>query len=61
MDNEVWDLGYSGNGVKVCVIDTGVDAGHPDLSGNIVDEKCYCSDNCCPDSTDEDDSAEDDN
>jgi Subtilase family/Dickkopf N-terminal cysteine-rich region len=61
VDNEVWNLGYSGGGVKVCVIDTGINTGHPDLSGNIVDEKCYCSNDCCPDNTDEDDSAEDDN
>ncbi|MCK5043889.1 S8 family serine peptidase, partial [Candidatus Pacearchaeota archaeon] len=54
-------LGFTGQGIKVCVIDTGVDTDHPDLSGTIVDEYCYCSNNCCPDNTGEDDSAEDDN
>lgn len=28
--------GYTGKGVKVCVIDTGVDTNHPDLNGNKV-------------------------
>lgn len=28
---EVWDLGYKGNGVKVGVIDTGIDYEHPNL------------------------------
>ncbi len=31
-----WGAGYTGNGVKVAVIDTGVDASHADLSGQIV-------------------------
>lgn len=33
---EVWDTGYTGKGVKVAVIDTGIDASHPDLNGNKV-------------------------
>ena len=61
VDTEVWNLGYTGDGIKVCVIDSGIDTDHPDLSGNIVDEKCYCSNNCCPNNQDVDDSAEDDN
>jgi len=60
--DDAWDtLGYTGNNVKVCVIDTGVDTTHPDLSARIVDEKCYCrgGGGCCPNNEDEDDSAED--
>jgi len=64
----VWNnLNYTGEGIKVCVIDSGVNASHPDLSGKIIDEYCYCSvsegtnSNCCPDGSSEDDDAEDNN
>ncbi|MBN2053216.1 S8 family serine peptidase, partial [Candidatus Woesearchaeota archaeon] len=64
--DDVWSLNYTGDGATICIIDSGVNAAHPDLNGKIQDEYCYCSytdlgnGGCCPDTTDEDDDAEDD-
>src|SRR3569832_26951 len=46
--------GYTGKGVKVAIIDSGVQTDHPDLADSIVAEYCYCSSltpgvGCCPD------------
>jgi subtilisin family serine protease len=43
--------GYTGMGVKVAVIDTGVDTDHSDLSDDLVGEACFCENaagGCCP-------------
>ncbi|NQV09119.1 S8 family serine peptidase, partial [Candidatus Woesearchaeota archaeon] len=68
--DDIWGS-YSGDGVDICIIDSGVDTDHSDLSGIIINEQCYCCDNfpncgdndngCCPDGTAQDTSAEDDN
>jgi len=33
---QVWEAGVTGAGVKIAVVDTGIDAEHPDFSGRIV-------------------------
>ncbi|WP_160316950.1 S8 family serine peptidase, partial [Ardenticatena maritima] len=33
---QVWDVGVRGAGVKIAVVDTGIDPNHPDFAGRIV-------------------------
>ncbi len=46
-----WEAGYTGEGVKVAVLDGGVDGAHPDLAGREVAEQNFTED---PDATDVD-------
>ncbi|GAB2973594.1 S8 family serine peptidase [Saccharothrix stipae] len=45
-----WQAGYTGTGVKVAVLDSGVDQAHPDLVGQEVAEHNFTDD---PDATDQ--------
>ncbi|QWF84879.1 S8 family serine peptidase [Amycolatopsis sp. CA-230715] len=38
---EVWRSGFTGKDVRIAVLDTGVDAGHPDLAGKVVAAKDF--------------------
>lgn len=46
-------MGYTGAGVTVAILDTGVPESHPDLASKIVSEACFCTNadqsGCCPD------------
>ncbi|RDZ27990.1 S8 family peptidase [Lysobacter silvisoli] len=52
--HEIAGAGYAGNGMKVAVIDTGIDTDHADFAGRIVGQACFCSGGgagCCPNGT----------
>jgi subtilisin family serine protease len=44
------NIGLTGNGVTIAVLDSGIDSDHLDLSDAKVDERCFCSGGggCCP-------------
>ncbi len=54
--------GFSGQGVTVAVLDTGIDTDHPDLVGSIIGQHCFLSDSLCqPGNRAESANAEDEN
>ena len=40
---QVWNQGFTGTGVAIAILDTGVDKTHPFLNGAVVSEACYSS------------------
>jgi len=58
--HEVQNLPYTGEGITVAVLDSGIDTDHPDLADAIVAQHCFTEGACPPANTDESDNAEDD-
>jgi subtilisin family serine protease len=51
--SDLANLGYGGSGMKVAVIDSGIDTDHADLASRIIGQACFCSNSsgvggCCP-------------
>lgn len=61
--NAVWqELGFTGAGVAVAVLDTGIDSSHPDLAPAVVAQHCFNQNGACPpDGLAESDNAPDEN
>ncbi|NEE27768.1 S8 family serine peptidase, partial [Streptomyces sp. SID7982] len=38
---EAWAAGFDGKGTKVAVLDTGIDAGHPDVKDRLVGTRSF--------------------
>lgn len=50
-----------GKGIRVAVIDSGIDNNHPDLKGHIAAQHCFAAGACGPNGSDSGESAQDDN
>lgn len=46
--NDAHNLGFTGSGVTVAVLDTGIDTNHPNPVDDLVHEECFLSDGSCP-------------
>ncbi len=45
--NKLWSR-YNGSGIKIAVIDTGIDSNHPDLKNKVIDQVSFVSDEPYP-------------
>jgi subtilisin family serine protease len=54
-------FGFTGAGVNIAVLDTGLDLAHPDLKNRVVAQKCFTQGQCLPLGSNEGDNAQDEN
>ncbi|MEK6955488.1 MAG: hypothetical protein AABW52_02420, partial [Nanoarchaeota archaeon] len=51
------NFNLDGYNQTICLIDSGVDSSHQEISGSVIHEECFCGwlweDNCCPNNEDE--------
>ncbi len=45
----VWQAGFKGSGIKIAIVDTGIDPNHPDFSGRIIATKSFVGDSAVDD------------
>ncbi|WP_456366597.1 S8 family serine peptidase [Thermococcus sp.] len=48
MATNMWNLGYNGSGITIAIIDTGIDASHPDLKGKVIGWKDFVNGRSSP-------------
>jgi subtilisin len=46
--NGAWNLGFTGSGQVIAVLDSGIDKAHPFLAGKVVEEACFSANGNCP-------------
>ena len=51
---KAWNMGYTGKGVAVTILDDGIEKEHPDLANNYVSIKCRIDDGGDNDNDDDD-------
>ena len=56
---KAWNMGYTGKGVAVTILDDGIEKEHPDLANNYVSIKCRIDDGGDDDNDDDDDDDDD--
>jgi subtilisin len=60
--DKVWyELGVTGAGVNVAVLDSGYDVNHPDINDSVIAQHCFNHGTCPPGNMNESDSARDEN
>ncbi|MBU0535449.1 MAG: S8 family serine peptidase [Nanoarchaeota archaeon] len=46
---EMWAKGFNGSGVKIAILDTGVDSSHPIFNGRVINEAVFTGENSTQD------------